>query len=32
MCFVVPEGMPLEEAATFGIGYMTAAQVSMRVC
>ncbi|EAL22378.1 hypothetical protein CNBB5510 [Cryptococcus deneoformans B-3501A] len=26
MCFVVPEGIPLEEAATFGIGYMTAAQ------
>ncbi|KAE8541477.1 hypothetical protein D1P53_002838 [Cryptococcus gattii VGV] len=26
MCFVVPEGMKAEEAATFGIGWVTAAQ------
>lgn len=32
MCFIVPDGMKMEEAATYGVGWVTAAQVSYHLC
>lgn len=32
MCFIVPDRMKMEDAATYGVGWVTAAQVSYHLC